>query len=164
MDVACNRSEGRGRLHLDLLMLEHVPIRPYWSRTMSLSPTTDPDHLQPTNPDDVAEAMSHALLFERGRRRGHHADGVIAQVTADLLVRHMLARGYVIMKVGAALAHTLGRTCRPRADHDHRQSLRPPMLTARRAGSVNTTDDPFGNLAKSRHQAVGQTGGLVHVK
>ncbi len=72
---------------------------------MSLSPT-DPDPLRPANPDDVIEAISHALRHDGGRRRVHHADGIMARVTADLLVRHLLAGDYVIIKKGRAVALT----------------------------------------------------------
>jgi hypothetical protein len=80
-------------------MIEHVPIHPYWSCAMSLSPT-DPDNLRLANPDDVAEAMSHALRYDGGRRRVHHADSIMARAT----VRPLLAGGYVIMKKGGAVA------------------------------------------------------------
>lgn len=66
---------------------------------MSTSPTY-PDHLRPANPDDVAEAMPHALRYDRRKRRAHNADSVIARVAADLLVRHFLAAGYVILAGG----------------------------------------------------------------
>ena len=72
---------------------------------MPLSPT-DPDHLRPANPDDVAESISHALRYEERRRRVHHADGMMARGTADLLVRHLLEGGFVIMKKGGAVAPT----------------------------------------------------------
>ena len=37
---------------------------------------------------------------------GDHADRVMARVTADLLVRHLLAGGYVIMTKGGTVAPT----------------------------------------------------------
>jgi hypothetical protein len=86
-------------------MVERAPIHPDWSCTMPLSPA-DPDHLRPANPDDVAESISHALRYDGGRKRVHHADSMMARVTADPLVRHLLARGYVIMKRGGAVAPT----------------------------------------------------------
>jgi hypothetical protein len=55
----------------------------------------------------------------------HRPDGIMARVTADLLVRHLLAGGYVITKKGGAEAPTTP-TCRPHTDRDYRQYLRPP--------------------------------------
>lgn len=43
---------------------------------MSLS-TTDPAHLRPANPGDVAESISHALRYDGRRRRVRHADSTI---------------------------------------------------------------------------------------
>jgi hypothetical protein len=72
---------------------------------VSLSPS-DTDRLRSANPDDVAESISHALRYNGGRRRVHHADSKMARVSADLLVRHLLAGGYVIVKKGGAAAPT----------------------------------------------------------
>jgi hypothetical protein len=50
--------------------------------------------------------MSHALRYDVGRARVYHADSIMARVTADLLVRHLMDGGYVIMKKDGAVAPT----------------------------------------------------------
>ena len=85
------------------------------------SRSTDPDDLRPANPDDVTKAISFALRYDGGRRRVHHADTTMARVTADLLVRHLLAGG---MKKDGAVAPP-PRTCRSRTDRDYRRPRRP---------------------------------------
>jgi len=44
--------------------------------------------LHAANVDEVAEALSFALRYD-GRRRVHHADEAMAQITADRLVQHL---------------------------------------------------------------------------
>jgi hypothetical protein len=59
--------------------------------------------LIPANPDEIAEALSFALQYN-GRKRVHHADSMMARITADRLVRHLAASGFVLMKGPPALA------------------------------------------------------------
>jgi hypothetical protein len=59
--------------------------------------------LIPANPDEIAEALSFALQYD-GRKRVRHADTMMARITADRLVRHLAASGFVLMKGPAALA------------------------------------------------------------
>jgi hypothetical protein len=47
----------------------------------------DPDSLKPASSDELAESLSHALLYDR-RRRVHDADRLIARVAAVRLVEH----------------------------------------------------------------------------
>lgn len=53
--------------------------------------------LRPATAEEIAESIAFSLRFG-GRRRVHHADGVMAQITAERLVRHLQASGYVLMK------------------------------------------------------------------
>jgi hypothetical protein len=76
-------------------MIEYVPIRPYRSCAMSLSPTA-PSDLLPANADELARSMSYPLRYVGGRRQAHHGDSIMARVTAGLLVRQLLVGGYVI--------------------------------------------------------------------
>jgi hypothetical protein len=39
-------------------------------------------------PDEVADALAYALRYE-GNRRVHHADAVMARITADYLIRNL---------------------------------------------------------------------------
>lgn len=55
--------------------------------------------------DEVAETLCFALRYE-GRKRVHHADEVMARITAERLVRHLERSGYVLMKRPDAPAPT----------------------------------------------------------
>ena len=55
------------------------------------------DTLRPAPQDEIADALSFALRYD-GRRRVHHADEIMAQVTAERLVRHLERSGFVLMK------------------------------------------------------------------
>ncbi len=72
-------------------------------------------NVRPASPDEVAEALAFALRYEV-RKRVYHADEMMARVTADLSVRHLLAGGYVIMKKDGAVAPTTSNMPTP---HDH---------------------------------------------
>jgi hypothetical protein len=57
----------------------------------------DAPHLRPATPDEIADALSFALRYQ-GRKRVHHADDAMARITADRLVQHLEASGFVLMK------------------------------------------------------------------
>jgi hypothetical protein len=57
----------------------------------------EPHPLRPATPDEVAETLSFALLYD-GRRRVHHADNTMARITAERLLRHLERSGFVVMK------------------------------------------------------------------
>lgn len=61
----------------------------------------DPDRLRSATQDEIAQTLSFALQYE-GRKRVHHADDVMARITADRLVRHLERSGFVVMKKPAA--------------------------------------------------------------
>ncbi len=65
----------------------------------------DTPHLRPATPDEIAETLSFALRYE-GRQRVHHADDMMARITADRLVRHLEHSGFVVMKAPPAPAPT----------------------------------------------------------
>ena len=53
--------------------------------------------LRPATADEIATSLSFALRYE-GRKRVHHADDIMAKITADRLVKHLEASGFVVMK------------------------------------------------------------------
>jgi hypothetical protein len=53
--------------------------------------------LRPATVEEVADSISFALRYE-GRKRVYHADEMMARITADRLVRHLLESGFVLMK------------------------------------------------------------------
>ena len=60
---------------------------------------------RPATSDEVAETLCFALRYE-GRKRVHHADEVMARITAERLVCHLERSGYVLMKRPDASALT----------------------------------------------------------
>src|SRR3954471_9768830 len=57
--------------------------------------------LRPATADEIAAALSFALPY-RGRKRVFDADDVMAQITAERLVQHLEASGFVVMKTPSA--------------------------------------------------------------
>jgi hypothetical protein len=55
--------------------------------------------------DEIAQALAFALQYQ-GRKRRHDADGLMAKITAERLVRHLEASGFVLMKRPPLLAHS----------------------------------------------------------
>lgn len=66
---------------------------------------TDLSQLRPATADEIAESLSFALQFE-GRKRARSADSLMAEITAERLVRHLERSGFVLMKRPAAAAPT----------------------------------------------------------
>ncbi len=64
---------------------------------------SDAPHLRPATLDEVADALSFALRYQ-GRKRVFHADEMMARITAERLVQHLTASGFVLMKAGPATA------------------------------------------------------------
>jgi hypothetical protein len=63
--------------------------------------------LRPATADEIAETLSFALLYQ-GRKRVHHADDMLARITAERLVQHLEASGFVLMKRPPRDAPTTG--------------------------------------------------------
>ncbi|HET8997371.1 MAG TPA: hypothetical protein VFN42_11960 [Acetobacteraceae bacterium] len=68
--------------------------------------------LRPAQPDEIAEALAFALRYE-GRKRVHHADDVMARITAERLVRHLERCGFVLMRAPGAAAPSSSRVMPP---------------------------------------------------
>ncbi|MFL5287533.1 MAG: hypothetical protein ACJ8AW_42810 [Rhodopila sp.] len=64
-----------------------------------------PLNLRTATADELVEALSFALRYD-GRRRVHHSDDMMARITADRLVAHLEASGFVVMKKPPAGAPT----------------------------------------------------------
>ena len=58
---------------------------------------SDDDHLRPATASEIADSLSFALRYD-GRKRVHHADDVMARITAERLVAHLERSGFVVMK------------------------------------------------------------------
>jgi hypothetical protein len=71
-----------------------------------------PNNLRPATPDEIATALSFALQYQ-GRKRVRHADDMMARITADRLVQHLTASGFVLMKRPPATAPTTGNILKP---------------------------------------------------
>ena len=57
----------------------------------------DAEMLRPATAEEIARSLSFALRHE-GRKRVHHADDLMARITAERLVRHLERCGYVVLK------------------------------------------------------------------
>ncbi len=66
---------------------------------------TDAPQLRPATPDEIADALAFALRYD-GRKRVHDADEPMGRITADRLVRHLEASGFVLMKTSPRPAPT----------------------------------------------------------
>jgi hypothetical protein len=53
--------------------------------------------MREATPEEIAESLSFALIFD-GRRRYREADRLMADRVAQHLVKHLLETGYVLMK------------------------------------------------------------------
>ena len=53
--------------------------------------------LRPATAQEIQESLSFALRYA-GRRRVHHADDMMARITAERLVQHLEQSGYVLMR------------------------------------------------------------------
>jgi hypothetical protein len=61
--------------------------------------------LRSATPDEIAAALAFALRY-RGRKRVFDADDPMARITAERLVQHLEASGFVVMKKPPASAPT----------------------------------------------------------
>ena len=57
----------------------------------------DEPRLRPATTDELVQALSFALQYA-GRRRVHHADDVMARITAERLAAHLEQSRFVVMK------------------------------------------------------------------
>ena len=64
---------------------------------------SDNHDLRPATASEIADSLSFALRYD-SRKRVHHADDVMARITAHWLVAHLERSGFVVMKCLAAPA------------------------------------------------------------
>jgi hypothetical protein len=80
-------------------------------------PVTDISNLRPATSEEIAEALSFALRFD-GRKPFPQSNSLMARVTAEHLVQHLLRCGFELMKRPAAAAPTT-------SGHVHPSSRKP---------------------------------------
>ena len=73
-----------------------------------------PDHRLASS-EDLADVLAFALRYE-GRKRVNHADEMMARITADRLVRHLSAAGFIVMKAPPAPTPTTSHMPTPIPD------------------------------------------------
>ncbi len=71
--------------------------------------------LRPATAGEIEESLSFALRYA-GRRRVHHADDVMARITAERLVCHLEQSGYVLMRRPDKAAHSTSGHPHPNTD------------------------------------------------
>jgi hypothetical protein len=55
------------------------------------------EKLTPADASDIAESVAFALLFS-GKKRIHDSDRMMASISAQHIVRHLVRCGFVVMK------------------------------------------------------------------
>lgn len=63
------------------------------------------DTLRPATSEEIAESIAFALRYD-GCKRVHHADEMMARITAERLVRQLRDAGFVIMRQPPLLPHS----------------------------------------------------------
>ena len=58
---------------------------------------TELPQLRAATVEEITDSLAFGLRFE-GRKRVHHADDMMARITAVRLVRHLEQSGFVLMK------------------------------------------------------------------
>ena len=79
----------------------------------------DAPALLPASEEEIADSLAFGLRYD-GRKRVHHADTVMARITAERLVRHLRASGYVLMRRPGAAMPTTSHHGPPQGRQDSR--------------------------------------------
>jgi|tagenome__1003787_1003787.scaffolds.fasta_scaffold20825686_3 hypothetical protein len=66
---------------------------------------TEASTLRPADSAEVADAIAYALRYD-DKRRVHHADHVMARITAEYLIRHLEQFGFVLLREPPGAAPT----------------------------------------------------------
>ncbi len=75
----------------------------------------DKPGLRPATTREIEESLSFALRYA-GRKRVHHADEMMARITAERLVQHLEKSGYVLMRRPDAAAPSTSSHRHPNTD------------------------------------------------
>lgn len=67
---------------------------------------------RPATKEEIVETLSFALRYE-GRKRVHHADSVMARITAERLAEHMWRSGLKVVVEPPAAAPTTSHHSHP---------------------------------------------------
>ena len=68
----------------------------------------EPQPLRPADPDDLRQALAHALTFD-GRKQFKTGGEMMAKITAEHLARHLETAGFVVMKRPPRQGHSTPR-------------------------------------------------------
>ena len=63
------------------------------------------DDLRPATAEELTQALAFGLRFQ-GRKRVHQGDELMANITAERLIRHLERSGFVVMKKPLLKAHS----------------------------------------------------------
>jgi hypothetical protein len=74
--------------------------------------TDDLAKLRRADPDNLCLSLAYALRFSGRRARFRHADGLMAELTADHLAKHLERCGYVVMRRPPTLRASRGGRAR----------------------------------------------------
>jgi hypothetical protein len=72
---------------------------------------------RPATTEEVVQTLSFALRYQ-GRKRVHHADEMMARITAERLAEHLARSGLVVMKRPDAKAPSTSHHGHPAAARD----------------------------------------------
>ena len=75
----------------------------------------DKPGLRPATAREIEESLSFALRYAN-RTRVHHADEMMARITAERLVQHLEKSGYVLMRRPDAAARSTSSHRHPNTD------------------------------------------------
>ncbi len=93
-------SDAAGSLALAGAVPANANTMTIYKRARLMTDTPTPPQ-RPATEDELIESLAFALRYE-GRKRVHHADDMMARITAERLVRHLRGSGFVLMKDPAA--------------------------------------------------------------
>jgi hypothetical protein len=105
--------------------------------------------LRPASADEIATSLSFALRYE-GRKRVHHADETMARITADRLVRHLEASGFVLMKRAPVQAPTTSHM--PSSHQDWSAGFQVSPIPAKNATMLASTSGSRGAAGRSLYR------------
>jgi hypothetical protein len=58
---------------------------------------TEASTLRPADSVELVDTLAYVFRYD-GKKRVHHADNVMARITAEYLIRHLERAGFVLMR------------------------------------------------------------------